>query len=272
MFTSRVSALVINPQTVSRAIEPSAGVNTQNTDPHPSDCSSISELASIGVTMVNPLMSSKQEPFSVSEVLGASASTAVKMELDHEEAGDEDGDKIEVKMEVLEEFFGLGFGGNITEAGESKEALIGSESLLVPLGPPPTYPEQAETRVASILQPAAAVKTVKVPLSAVVDTSGGAGHVSAHAHVFPPVLSIPCSTQPHTTFSLVSPVTPSAARSFSLGSPGSSLHIAVSPAAGPDTTTLTSPPPASAAASALSAGKKTIFTAKGLLLDVSRSQ
>ena len=223
--------------------------------------------------MVNPLMSSKQEPFSVSEVLGASASTAVKLELDREEAGDEDGDKIEVKMEVLEEFFGLGFGGNIIEAGESKEALIGSESLLVPLGPPPTYPEPAEARVASLLQPAATVKTVKVPLSAVVDTSGQAGHVSAH--VFPPVLSIPCSTQPppgHTTFSLVSPVTPSAARSFSLGSPGSSLHIAVSPAAGPDTTTLTSPPPASAAASALSAGKKTIFTAKGLLSVVSKSQ
>lgn len=92
--------------------------------------------------MVNPLMSSKQEPFSgISDVLGVGTSSAsVKLELnDPSENGDDDDNKIEVKMEVLEEFFGLGFGGNIIET-DSKEALIGSESLLLPIGPPPTYP------------------------------------------------------------------------------------------------------------------------------------
>ena len=39
-------------------------------------------------------------------------------------------------MEVLEEFFGLGFGGHSIDM-DSKDALIGSESLLMPLGPPP---------------------------------------------------------------------------------------------------------------------------------------
>ena len=149
--------------------------------------------------MVNPLMSSsKQEPFStISDVLGASSSAQVKMELmDNSENGDEDDTKIEVKMEVLEEFFGLGFGGNIID-NDSKEALIGSESLLVPLGPPPTYPgpDMSSTHL---------VKTVKVPLSSSVSEGS-----------FPPVLSIPGSGT--TTFSLASP---------------SSLQISVSPAAG----------------------------------------
>ena len=68
--------------------------------------------------MVNPLMSSKQEPFSgISDVLGVGTSSAsVKLELnDPSENGDDEDNKIEVKMEVLEEFFGLGFGGNIIE-------------------------------------------------------------------------------------------------------------------------------------------------------------
>ena len=200
--------------------------------------------------MVNPLMSSKQEPFSgiCSEVLGVgpTSSTSVKLELEPSENGDEEDTKIEVKMEVLEEFFGLGFGGHSIDM-DSKDALIGSESLLMPLGPPPTYPgEQGASSApgpASLLAPS--VKTVKVPLSS---------QMSDSSAVFPPVLSIPCSVSPApASFSLSSPV--SGAR------PG--LHIAVSPARGPDTTTLTSPPPSSA--SSLSANKKTIFTAKGLL-------
>ena len=197
--------------------------------------------------MVNPLMSSsKQEPFSgiCSDVLGVgpTSSTSVKLELDPSENGDEDDTKIEVKMEVLEEFFGLGFGGHSIDM-DSKEALIGSESLLMPLGPPPTYPgEQGASSApgppASLLAPS--VKTVKVPLSSQMSDSSSA--------VFPPVLSIPCSVSP--AFSPVSGARPG-------------LHIAVSPARGPDTTTLTSPPPSSG--SSLSANKKTIFTAKGLL-------
>ena len=203
--------------------------------------------------MVNPLMSSKQEPFSgiCSEVLGVgpTSSTSVKLELDPSENGDEEDTKIEVKMEVLEEFFGLGFGGHSIDM-DSKDALIGSESLLMPLGPPPTYPgEQGASSApgpASLLAPS--VKTVKVPLSSQMSD------MSDSSAVFPPVLSIPCSVSPApASFSLSSPV--SGAR------PG--LHIAVSPARGPDTTTLTSPPPSSA--SSLSANKKTIFTAKGLL-------
>ena len=194
--------------------------------------------------MVNPLMSSKQEPFSgiCSDVLGVgpTSSTSVKLELDPSENGDEDDTKIEVKMEVLEEFFGLGFGGHSIDM-DSKEALIGSESLLMPLGPPPTYPgEQGGASSAApgpLLAPS--VKTVKVPLSS---------HLSDSSSVFPPVLSIPCSVSP--AFSPVSGARPG-------------LHIAVSPARGPDTTTLTSPPPSSG--SHLSTHKKTIFTAKGLL-------
>ena len=203
--------------------------------------------------MVNPLMSSKQEPFSgvCSEVLGVgpTSSTSVKLELDHSENGDEDDGKIEVKMEALDELTHLfEFGGHSIDM-DSKEALIGSESLLMPLGPPPTYPgdlgsSSGASVTASLLVPS--VKTVKVPLSSQMSDS-----VSS---VFPPVLSIPCSVSP-------------ASASFSLSSPGSSvrpgLHIAVSPARGPDTTTLTSPPPSSV--SSLSANKKTIFTAKGLL-------
>ena len=203
--------------------------------------------------MVNPLMSSKQEPFSgISEVLGVgpSSSTSVKLELDPSENGDEEGDtKIEVKMEALDELTHLfEFGGHSIDM-DSKEALIGSESLLMPLGPPPTYPgdlgsSSGASVTASLLVPS--VKTVKVPLSSQMSDS-----VSS---VFPPVLSIPCSVSP-------------ASASFSLSSPGSGvrpgLHIAVSPARGPDTTTLTSPPPSSV--SSLSANKKTIFTAKGLL-------
>ena len=196
--------------------------------------------------MVNPLMSnmsSKQESFAgISDVLGASTSSNIKLELDPSENGDDDDNKIEVKMEVLEEFFGLGFGGHRIDM-DSKEALIGSESLLMPLGPPPTYPGDQASASASAASVAASllpsVKTVKVPQMS--DSS-----------VFPPVLSIPCSVGPAST-------------SFSLSSPGSGvrtgLHVAVSPARGPDTTTLTSPPPSSA--SALSANKKTIFTAKG---------
>ena len=189
--------------------------------------------------MVNPLMSSsKQEPFStISDVLGASSSAQVKMELmDNSENGDEDDTKIEVKMEVLEEFFGLGFGGNIID-NDSKEALIGSESLLIPLGPPPNYPgpDMSSTHL---------VKTVKVPLSSSVSEGS-----------FPPVLSIPGSAS--TTFSLASP---------------SSLQISVSPSQGPDTTTLTSPPPSASSSSSshsVSASKKNVFTAKGLLLFLS---
>ena len=186
--------------------------------------------------MVNPLMSSsKQEPFStISDVLGASSSAQVKMELmDNSENGDEDDTKIEVKMEVLEEFFGLGFGGNIIE-NDSKEALIGSESLLVPLGPPPTYPGGDLSSSSTHL-----VKTVKVPLSS-----------SVSEGTFPPVLSIPGS----------------ASTGFSLSSPGS-LQICVSPMSsqGPDTTTLTSPPPSASSSShpASSSSKKNVFTAKG---------
>lgn len=181
--------------------------------------------------MVNPLMSSKQEPFSgISEVLGVgpSSSTSVKLELDPSENGDEEGDtKIEVKMEALDELFAnSGLFGNSIDM-DSKEALIGSESLLMPLGPPPTYPGAA----AGLLAPS--VKTVKVPVSQMSDS----------VSVFPPVLSIPCSI---------------------MSSPGAraGLHIAVSPARGPDTTTLTSPPPSSGSATSI---KKTIFTAKGLL-------
>ena len=189
------------------------------------------------------MSSSKQEPFStISEVLGASSSAQVKMELmDNSENGDEDDTKIEVKMEVLEEFFGLGFGGNIID-NDSKEALIGSESLLVPLGPPPTYPgpELSSTSSTPSTSSTQLVKTVKVPLSSAV--SEGA---------FPPVLSIPGS-----------------ASGFSLSSPGS-LQISVSPAQGPDTTTLTSPPPpqpSQHSASSSSSAKKNVFTAKGLLV------
>ena len=197
--------------------------------------------------MVNPLMSSKQEPFSgiCSDVLGLgpTSSTSVKLELDHSENGDEDDGKIEVKMEALDELTHLfEFGGHSIDM-DSKDALIGSESLLMPLGPPPTYPgdfgaASGASVTASLLAPS--VKTVKVPLSS---------QMSDSSSVFPPVLSIPASA----SFSLSSPV--SGLR------PG--LHIAVSPARGPDTTTLTSPPPSSA--SSLSANKKTIFTAKGLL-------
>ena len=202
--------------------------------------------------MVNPLMSSKQEPFSgiCSDVLGLgpTSSTSVKLELDHSENGDEDDGKIEVKMEALDELTHLfEFGGHSIDM-DSKDALIGSESLLMPLGPPPTYPgdfgaASGASVTASLLAPS--VKTVKVPLSS---------QMSDSSSVFPPVLSIPCSVSP-------------ASASFSLSSPVSGLrpglHIAVSPARGPDTTTLTSPPPSSA--SSLSANKKTIFTAKGLL-------
>ena len=58
--------------------------------------------------MVNPLMSSKQEPFSgISDVLGAHSSSFVKLELDHSDHGDDDDNKIEVKMEVLEDCVAL---------------------------------------------------------------------------------------------------------------------------------------------------------------------
>ena len=182
--------------------------------------------------MVNPLMSSKQEPFSgISDVLGASSSSFVKLELDHDN-GDDDDNKIEVKMEVLEEFFGLGFGVNnmLIDTCDSKESLIGGESLLAPLGPPPSYP-------GTDLPGAPTVRTVKVPLSSEVNE----GH-------FPPVLSIPGS--------------------FSLASPTSGLHISISPSQGPDTTTLTSPPPSLSSSSLIcSSIKKPVFTAKGLKLN-----
>jgi hypothetical protein len=187
----------------------------------------------VRIKMVNPLMSSKQEPFSgISDVLGAHSSSFVKLELDHDN-GDDD-DKIEVKMEVLEEFFGLGFGVNnmLIDTCDSKESLIGGESLLAPLGPPPSYP-------GTDLPGAPMVRTVKVPLSSEVNEGQ-----------FPPVLSIPGS--------------------FSLTSPTGGLHISISPhSQGPDTTTLTSPPPSlsSSSSSICSSNKKPIFTAKGLELN-----
>lgn len=184
--------------------------------------------------MVNPLMSSKQEPFSgISDVLGASSSTSVKLELDPSENGDEDENKIEVKMEVLEEFFGLGFGG------DSKEALIGSDNLLLPLGAVPYSVSELGNSGACATQ---SVKTVKVPLPT--EMSEGPP--------YPPVLSIPCSVS---------------TGSFGLASPPvtGGLHIAVSPAQGPDTTSLTSPSPSSLTPTSHSS-KKTIFTAKGWIL------
>ena len=187
--------------------------------------------------MVNPLMSSKQEPFSgISDVLGASSSSFVKLELDHSENGDDDENKIEVKMEVLEEFFGVnGFGLNnmLIDTCDNKEALIGGESLLANLGPPPSYP-------GTDLQGAPTVRTVKVPLSSEVNVNS-----------FPPVLSIPGSF------------------GVSLSSPTSGLQISISPSQGPDTTTLTSPPPSLSSSSSLicSSNKKPVFTAKGLKLN-----
>ena len=185
--------------------------------------------------MVNPLMSSKQEPFTgISDVLGASSSTSVKLELDPSENGDEDDSKIEVKMEVLEEFFGLGFGGGNMIEADTKEALIGSDNLLLPINPPTYQVSELNGACSSPL-----VKTVKVPLPS--EMSEGP---------FPPVLSIPCSVS--TVSGLTSPIS------------AGGLHIAVSPSQGPDTTTLTSPPPSSVTPTSLSS-KKTIFTAKGLI-------
>ena len=140
-------------------------------------------------------MSSKQEPFSgvCSEVLGVgpTSSTSVKLELDHSENGDEDDGKIEVKMEALDELTHLfEFGGHSIDM-DSKEALIGSESLLMPLGPPPTYPgdlgsSSGASVTASLLVPS--VKTVKVPLSSQMSDS-----VSS---VFPPGAEHPMLCQP----------------------------------------------------------------------------
>ena len=173
--------------------------------------------------MVNPLMSGP----GISDVLGSS-SGLVKLELDHSEDGEEEENKIEVKMEVLEEFFGLGFGGNIIDPDSHKEAeLVGGESLLSPLAPPPTYPSPADLPHANM------VKTVKVPLS-----SEAPQHSS-----FPPVLSIPAAVS----------------ASFSGG-----LQISISPSmAGPDTTTLTSPPPPLTSHNINNINKKPVFTAKG---------
>ena len=181
--------------------------------------------------MVNPLMSSKQEPFSgISDVLGASSSL-VKLELDHSDHCDDDDNKIEVKLEVLDEIFGSGFGfaNHMLIDTDSKESLIGGECLL---GPPPSYP-------GTDLPGAPMVKTVKVPLSSEVNDGP-----------FPPVLSIPGVSG---SFSLTSPIT-------------SGLHISISPhTQGPDTTTLTSPPPSlSSSSPSCSNHKKPVFTAKGL--------
>ena len=200
--------------------------------------------------MVNPLMCAKLEPLGAMGTSGEGpgGGHGVKLELDQQEA--EDDNKIEVKMEVLDELFGYGFGcvSNLLGDGDHKELLLGGETTLTPLGPPPSYPGTPSQGVVDLPGGGSTppVRTVKVPLHtesvATAEEGGGPGGF--------PVLSIPGSF---------------AGGPSLLSSPPGGLHISISPCQGPDTTTITSPTAAghTSICSSNSQNKKTVFTAKG---------
>jgi len=183
--------------------------------------------------MVNPLMCAKLEP------LGSTAEGAggggVKLELDNMEKEDEN--KVEVKMErmeVLDELFGWGSGYGLGES-DHKDVLLGGETTLTPLGPPPSYPGTPSVIELSHSPHTPPVRTVKVPLHTETDLEG---------HF--PVLSIPGSF----------------GGAQGLVSPTGGLHISISQSQGPDTTTITSPHHDNGGIT-----KKTVFTAKGTTFD-----
>jgi hypothetical protein len=237
--------------------------------------------------MVNPLMGAKMEPMSGLESgAGASAGAStpgagvmnssshslgfVKLELDphhhllHSSDKDEDsssnsanGGKVEVKMEVLGELFGYGFGcdtSSLLSESESSRLLLtadgGSQGLT--FGGSSFSPEH-HIEINPIMGGGGGlIRTVKVQ-----------HHHLQHHHLqhhhsteddddegFPPVLSIPASF----------------AGSLSSPTIGGGLHISISPISqGADTTSssMASPrtPPVSASSS--SSQKKTVYTAKG---------
>jgi len=183
--------------------------------------------------MVNPLMCAKLEP------LGSTAEGAggggVKLELDNMEKEDEN--KVEVKMErmeVLDELFGWGSGYGLGES-DHKDVLLGGETTLTPLGPPPSSPGTPSVIELSHSPHTPPVRTVKVPLHTETDLEG---------HF--PVLSIPGSF----------------GGAQGLVSPTGGLHISISQSQGPDTTTITSPHHDNGGIT-----KKTVFTAKGTTFD-----
>jgi hypothetical protein len=256
--------------------------------------------------MVNPLMGAKLEPLSGLETgAGASAGASttgamngsahhhhhhlgfVKLELDPHghllDASDKDdessnsavggGGKVEVKMEVLGELFGYGFGcdtSSLLSESESSRLLLtagggGGDGLN--FGPPSAaFSPEHHIEISPILgggSGSSLIRTVKVQPQLI-------HHHTSHHHLqhhhsteedggeeeggFPPVLSIPASF----AGSLASPTI------------GGGLHISISPISqGADTTSssMASPrtPPVSAgsASSSSSSQKKTVYTAKG---------
>lgn len=239
--------------------------------------------------MVNPLMGAKMEPLSGLEghhhhsggggsVAGAGSAGSgsvnsggpaggsaahhlgfVKLELDphhhlHAEKEDEGGGgggKVEVKMEVLGELFGYGFGCDtsslLSEVESSRLLLTGDGPAGLSFSMAAVSPDHNDDNNSG----GGLIRTVKLPPAQIVhhhhhsseDDDGGG---------FPPVLSIPASF------------------AASLGSPVGGLQISISPISqqGADTTTsslsLASPTtPVSAASSSSSSQKKTVYTAKG---------
>ena len=178
--------------------------------------------------MVNPLLGAKMEP--LASTSSHSPLSFVKLELDH---SDKDEDKVEVKMEVLGELFGDNFGcvNSLLSDPDNRELLLSSDSLS--FGNHSSY-------TTDLSDSHSILRTVKVPLH----TEVGDGN-------FPPVLSIPASNFAN------------------LSSPTADLHISISPVsqAGADTTSLASPTRPLSTSSASSAQKKTVFTAKGMLVD-----
>ena len=219
-------------------------------------------------SMVNPLMGAKMEPMSGLEsghstassvTVAASGSTNsimtsnhlgfVKLELDphhhlhhhhhqdKEEDGANGGGKVEVKMEVLGELFGYGFGCDTS-------SLLGDGGALSFGGvPSASFSPEHSLEDDSLPIGGGLIRTVKVHhhhhSTEDEEDNGGGG--------FPPVLSIPASFA---------------------GSPvGGGLHISLSPISqqGADTTSssMASPPTPLSATSSTTTQKKTVYTAKG---------